>query len=98
MPGDEGYGLEPAELTAIAGHLGEAGTALGDHESTLAVTPDAGRSSDEVVQAFAILATAVGAGARHVQEMSSTLSTNVRNYDLAERHASGAVNAAGGPL
>lgn len=95
MPADEGYGLEPAELDAIVGHLGEAGTALGKHESELAVTPDAGRSSDEVGQAFAMLATAIGGLAGTISDTSSTLSTNVSNYRAAEASAERLLDSTG---
>lgn len=80
----EGYALEPAELDAIVQHLSNAQGELGDHQTTLATTPAAGRSSDETAKTFGTLAAALGGLAEQVGAMSSTLSANVADYRAAE--------------
>lgn len=80
----EGYALEPADLDAIVRHLGAAGRELAAHRDTLAATPDAGRSSQEIASSFALLAAAVGGLADQIATTSTTLSENVSSYRDAE--------------
>lgn len=95
MPGDEGYGLEPAELDAIVGHLAQAGGDLSKHESALAATPDAGASSEEVATALGMLARVVGGLSREIADASTMLSTNVANYREAELNAQRLLDSTG---
>jgi hypothetical protein len=85
----EGYALEPADLDAIVRALGQARTELGDDVRDLTVTPDAGASSDEVAQAFALLATAAGALSERIGTISETLSDNVAAYRASEEQTAG---------
>lgn len=87
--------MEPAELDAIVKHLGNAKSELGDHRTSLAVTPDAGRSSDETANTFGMLAAALGGLAEQIGSMSATLSANVADYRAAESRAEDAFGQTG---
>lgn len=84
-----GYALEPAELDAIVGFLSDAESELHDDVGSLSVSPDAGRSTDEVAKAFGTLAVAGGALAERIGVISSTLADNVARYRDAEERVAG---------
>lgn len=90
-----GYALEPAELDAIVGFLGDARSELTDDVRSLSVSPDAGRSTDEVAKAFGALSTAGGALAERVGVISSTLADNVARYREAEERVATTFRADG---
>ncbi len=91
-----GYALEPAALDAIVGFLGDAQTELADHVASLVVSPDAGRSTDEVARAFGTLSVAADALARRAGEISSTLADNVAEYREAEDRVADSFRLDGG--
>ena len=84
-----GYALEPADLDAIVGFLDDAKSELGDGASSLPVTPDAGRSTDEVVKGFEVLSVAARALSEAIGGISTALADNVARYREAEERTEG---------
>lgn len=91
-----GYALEPADLDAIVGSLADARAELTHDVRSLAVSPDAGRSSDEVARAFGALATATEALAEKIGAVSSTLADNVAHYRETEERVADSFRRGGG--
>lgn len=79
-----GYAVEPADLDAAAATLHTTQSALEDQSKALAVTPDAGRSSQEVAGTFGLLGTGMSALAQRIGTMADGLTQSATDYRAAD--------------
>ena len=85
----DGFQVDPAALSGVSDDLDGAGRNLFAHRDDLCATPDAGRSSGEVADAFAGLGDTLAALAQHIGSMADQLDATVASYQQTDLSVQG---------
>ncbi|MFI7587096.1 hypothetical protein ACIB24_08490 [Spongisporangium articulatum] len=89
----DGFDADTAALLQIGQELVDSAAQLGSAVPVLAVTPDAGASSNEVAGAFRALAAALDGVAEKLLSMGNDTGTSADTYQKAEDANDGTVNS-----